>query len=48
MPKGKEKQFRSCVRKVKARGGVDNPHAVCMAALTQMKKQKDREDGRGR
>lgn len=46
MPKGQEAKYKRCVRKVAAKGRVDNPHAVCNAALSRMKKQKDREDGR--
>lgn len=26
-------KFDRCVKKVKARGGVDNPYAVCRASL---------------
>lgn len=46
MPKGMEKKFKHCVAKVKSTGKVDNPYAVCNAALSRMKKQKSKEDGK--
>lgn len=43
MPKGQEKKYKRCVKKVAARGGAQNPHAVCMASLTKKKKKKKKK-----
>lgn len=32
-----------CVRKVKAKGGVRNPHAVCNAALRPKRRRKGKK-----
>jgi hypothetical protein len=36
-------QFDRCVRKVKAKGGVRNPHAVCRESLKKGRKRKKRK-----
>ena len=35
----KYKKYRRCVRKVKKRGGVKSPHAVCRASVYSRKKK---------
>ena len=43
MPKGKEKAWKRCVRKVKAKGKVDNAYAVCTASLTGKTKHRSKK-----
>lgn len=38
--KAKYKKYRRCVRKVKKKGGVKSPHAICRATVYGKKKKK--------
>ena len=40
MPKDKWDEMERCVAEVKARGGVDNPYAVCYDSIMGKKKKR--------
>lgn len=40
IPKSKWPEMERCVRKVRKRGGVESPYAVCYASIMGGKKKK--------
>ena len=40
LPKSKWDEMERCVAKMKAKGGIDNPYAVCYSSITGIKGKK--------